>query len=73
MMDTERMSYGADDVYSALRMLDVSALEANRKDLLDMALTSGDDEDGFTLRGVLVEAFGKAGDWDAATRRCGPG
>jgi hypothetical protein len=49
-------------------MLDVSALEANRKDLLDMALTSGDDEDGFTLRGVLVEVFSKAGDWDAATQ-----
>jgi len=68
MMDTERMSYGADDVHSALRMLDVSALEANRKDLLDMAQTSGDDEDGFTLRGVLVEVFGQAGDWDAATQ-----
>jgi hypothetical protein len=33
-----------------------------------MALTSGDGEDGFTLRGVLVEVFGEAGDWDAATQ-----
>lgn len=68
MMDTERMSYGADDVYDALRMLSPLALEANRKDLLDMALASGDDEGGFTLRGVLVEVFGKAGDWDTATQ-----
>lgn len=68
MMDSEWMSYGADDVYDALRMLDVSALEANRKDLLDIVLTSGDDKDGFRLRGVLVEVFGEAGDWDATTQ-----
>jgi hypothetical protein len=68
MTDTEQMSYGADDVYTALRMLDATALEGNRKDLLDMSLLSGDDEDGSTLRGVLIEVFGKAGDWDAATQ-----
>ena len=68
MMDTEQMSYQADDVYAALRMLDPTSLEANRMDLLNMALASGDDEDGFTLRGVLVEIFGKAGDWEAATQ-----
>ncbi len=68
MMDTDRMSYRADDVYAALRMLDATALEANHADLLNMALASGDDEDGFTLRGVLIEVFGKAGDWNAATQ-----
>ncbi len=66
MMDAERMSYAADDVYDALRMLNASALEANRQEFLDMALTSRDGEDGFTLRGVLVEVFSKAGDWEAA-------
>ncbi len=68
MMDTERMSYGADDIYEALRMLDATSLEANRQDLLDMVLASGDDEDGFALRGVLIEVFGRAGDWIAATQ-----
>ncbi len=68
MMETERASYGADDVYTALRMLNAVALAANRKELLDIALTSGDSEDGFTLRGVLIEVFGKAGDWNAATQ-----
>jgi hypothetical protein len=68
MLDLEQMSYRSDDIYTALRMLDASALGDSRKDLLDMAVTSGDNEDGFTLRGVLVEVFGKAGDWDAATQ-----
>lgn len=68
MRDPELMSYQADDVYVALRMLDATALEANRMDLLDMGLASGDDEDGFTLRGVLIEVFGKAGHWKAATQ-----
>ena len=71
MMDTERMSYGADDVYAALRMLDASALEPDRKDLLDMALTSGDDEGGFTLRGVLVEVFGESGRLGRGDAGCG--
>ncbi len=62
------MSYGADDIYAALRMLNAAALEANLKALLDMAQASGDNEDGFTLRGVLIEVFSKAGDWSAATQ-----
>ena len=48
-------------------MLDAIALEANRKDLLEMALASGHDEVGFTFLGVLIEVFSKAGDWNAAT------
>lgn len=68
MNDAERMSYGADDVYAALRMLDATALEANRIDLLNMALASGDNEEGFAVRGVLIEVFGKVGDWNAATQ-----
>jgi hypothetical protein len=68
MMDAEQMSYGADDVYAALRMLNAAALEANLKALLDVAQASGDNEDGFTLRGVLIEVFSKAGDWSAAMR-----
>jgi hypothetical protein len=68
MMDNERMSYGADDAHDALRMLDASVLEGCRENLLKMALTSEDEEEGSTLRGVLVEVFSKAGDWDAATQ-----
>jgi hypothetical protein len=68
MMDTEQMSYRADDVYAALRMLDTTSLEANLEALLDMAEVSGDDEGGFTLRGVLIEVFSKVGNWSAAAQ-----